>query len=176
MVAATQRTIKPVPVLDKPFWQEYHEPWPVGSADENDVRAIVLDNRGQAWVATKVGPRVLVRAAWVKPDGADAIGSSHSICIDGGGTVWVGATSGLWMISGGKVQPAPGFTQVPIGAVTAKGSLIVAAGPDGVFWNKGGKWTKMPGRTLQNVRAVYHAPAARILVGTESVPCLLDPR
>jgi len=175
MVAATQRTIKPVPVLDKPYWQEYHEPWPVGSADENDVRAIVLDKAGQPWVATKDGPRVLVRAAWVKPDGADAVGSSHSICIDGSGTVWVGATSGLWMISGGKVQPALGFAQVPIGAVTAKGSLIVAAGPDGVFWNKGGKWTKLPGRTMQNVRTVYLAADGSIWVGTASGLYILDP-
>ena len=146
-----------------------------GTADENDVRAIVLDKAGQPWVATKVGPRVLVRAAWVKPDGADAVGSSHSICIDANGTVWVGATSGLWMVTGNKVQPVPSFAQVPIGAVTAKGNLVVAAGPDGIFWNKGGKWTTLPGRTMQNVRTVYIAADGHVWVGTSSGLYILDP-
>jgi len=128
---------KTVPMMDTPFWQEYHEAWPLTSADENDVRAIVLNKAGQPWIATKVGPRVLMRAAWVKPDGADAVGSSHSICIDANGTVWVGATSGLWMVTGNKVQPVPSFAQVPIGAVSAKGNLVVAAGPDGAtFWTQ----------------------------------------
>ena len=175
MAVTTQTHTKPIPMPDKPYWQEYHEAWPLATADENDVRAIVLDKAGQPWVATKDGPRVLVRAAWVKPDGADAVGSSHSICIDANGTVWVGATSGLWMISGGKVQPVPSFTQVPIGAVSAKGNLVVAAGPDGVFWTKGGYWAKVPGRTMQNVRTVFIANDGHIWVGTSSGLYILDP-
>mgnify|MGYP000992141398 CR=1 FL=1 len=41
--------------------------------------------------------------------------------------------------------------------------------------NKGGKWGKVPGRTMQNVRTVYIANDGHIWVGTSSGLYILDP-
>ncbi len=42
--------------LDKPFWQEYHEGYSVGtSPEENDVRSIAVDDESNVWIATGAG-------------------------------------------------------------------------------------------------------------------------
>jgi len=92
-------------IADTPFDQEYHEPYPVGSgADENDVRAIAVDDAGRVWVATKAGIHVLEDGTWESLMNEDEAGPAYDVLVDGTGTVWVAAWNGLYQFTEGKLR------------------------------------------------------------------------
>lgn len=162
-------------MVDAPFWQEYRIPYLLGSALENDVRALLFDARGVLWAGTAAGPRFLNNKEWRVPTGAANVTGCHSLALGIDNTVWIGSNSGLWYASNGNVSEATEFSNKPIGAVCTKGQQVAVAGPDGVWLRKAGEWIKVPGRAQQNVHAIHIADDGKIWVGTGSGLYILDP-
>ena len=60
-LSQTQSRLLPQTIEDTAFWQEYHEPHPVGKqAAANEVRSIVADDNNNIWIATAAGIFVMV--------------------------------------------------------------------------------------------------------------------
>jgi len=140
-------------VPDTPFIQEYHEPYPVGSGGENDVRAVTLAAGGsEVWIATKAGPRVLLpgQKEWTVPPGGDNIGTTYNVIADETG-VWVGAWDGLYRSADGLLERVPEIS-APIAALCLADGELFAGGPDGVWRHRQGQWEPLSGRWSAAIR------------------------
>jgi hypothetical protein len=164
-------------IIDTPFWQDYHEPHPLSTPEENDVRSIALDGQGRVWVATADGVRFLQDGNWKTPPGGKEVGLCWSLYTDGKGIVWAGAWNGLYKLSRGGVEQTE-IRGTAIGAVGGKvfssGEQIIAAGSHGIWRLRGGKWTKIEGSWNTNIRAVRPATENSIWIATGSGLYLQD--
>ena len=104
-------------IRDVPFWQEYHEAHPLGTALENDVRAVLLDKDNRLWAATGAGIRYLDHGEWRTPPGGD-IGPVHALCRHRG-EIWAGGWNGVYRASVNSVIPQ-GIMRAPIGLATSR--------------------------------------------------------
>lgn len=176
---ATAQTVTPIP--DTPFYQDYHEAFPLSNGEENDVRAITLDAQNRVWVATGGGVRFLEDGKWKMPEGGETLGPANSLYKDSQGTLWVGAWNGLFKATTEKVSPS-GLDLRPVGAIngrqTAKGEVLVAAGPYGIFTRQGDAWQVLQGQWHRNIRAVHLTADNQLWIGTASGLLLqgLDPK
>jgi hypothetical protein len=168
----------PAPILDTPFYQDYHEAYPLPTAEENDVRAITLDARERIWVATGAGVRYLDKGQWQMPEGGETVGPASALYRDRQGVLWVGAWNGLFKATPEGVTPS-GLDLKPVGAVggrqTDKGEVIIAAGPHGIAMRRGEAWQPIKGAWHRNIRAVYPTADNRFWVGSASGLYLVDP-
>lgn len=86
-------------IKDKPFTQEYHQAYRLGSTVErNDVRTIVVDQSGQVWAGTKVGLFVLDqdKEEWKGMIDSTNQGPVNDLFVDSKGIVWIAAWNGLY--------------------------------------------------------------------------------
>ncbi len=159
------------PIPDTPFFQEYHEAYPLSNAGENDVRAIALDTQERVWVATGAGVRYRENNRWQTPEGGDAIGPANALYQDGAGVLWVGAWNGLFKVTTERVTPAD-LTLKPISAIcgrrTPTGEILVAAGPDGIFIRNQGAWQPVHGAWHRAIHSVLLTADNRLWIGTAS--------
>jgi hypothetical protein len=156
LLVASARAQPTAPIPDTPFWQETHAAYPLGSAAENDVRALVFDRDGRLWAATAAGVRYLDGKTWQSPPGGAELGQTYALHCDARGTVWVGAWSGLYRATRSGVA-SDGVRNTAIGALGGNATTIVAAGPHGI-WKAtlgAGGWKPVAGSWQKAIRAVY---------------------
>jgi ligand-binding sensor domain-containing protein len=149
-------------IVDKPFVQEYHEPYPLSGA-ANDVKSIAVDASDRVWIATKAGVRYLDGAEW-KACAGIAEGPAFDLEVSGD-TVWVGAWDGAYSIQGIQATKVAGI-DVPISAVDADGHAVIALGPDGSWLRRDGNWTTIDFNWSKNIRDVTIAGDGTLWVAT----------
>ena len=166
--AFTQTT---TPIPDTPFYQEYHDAYPLATAEENDVRAVALDAQGRVWAATGAGIRYLEQGQWKTPEGGNGVGPANCLYKDSDGVLWVGAWNGLFAVTPERVTPSD-LTLKPVGALggrrSDKGAVLVAAGPSGIFLRQSGTWREIKGAWHRTIRAVQPTADNRLWIGTAS--------
>ena len=131
-------------IKDKPFIQEYHQAYRLGSTVErNDVRTIVVDQSGQVWAGTKAGLFILdqVREQWKGVLDTTDQGPINDLFIDSNGTIWIASWNGLYRTDKNQAKKI-NITNSPIGVVNEIAGNILAIGPEGIWKSKGKTWIK----------------------------------
>lgn len=125
---------------DAPFWQEYHEAYPLHGEGANDVRAVAADAAGNVYAATRAGVFVLPKGAkdWRGPLSGGRMGEAgpcYDLCVDTAGTVWMAAWNGLYRSTASESgeNSQPGMEMVmgvdsPLLAVCVYKEGVAAAG------------------------------------------------
>ncbi|MBB5284132.1 hypothetical protein HNQ92_002275 [Rhabdobacter roseus] len=128
---------------DVPFWQEYHEAYPVGSTPEaNDVRSIAVDRQGQVWIATAAGIFVKkeTESTWSSPfqeGGRATPGPAYVVAVDAQDNVWLGTWDGLYKYHRGTLEKIDG-PLAPISTLCVAPEGTYALGPHGVWFSADG--------------------------------------
>lgn len=168
------------PVPDTPFWQDYHESYPLGTPGENDVRAIAVDRAGRVWVATAEGVRFLNNGKWDAAPGLTTLGQAYSLCADPIEGMWIGTWNGLYHSStsylksvavAGRPITSVRATRTPDGDV-----IILAAGPGGAWRRRHGHWEKLTVSWHRGVRSILPEGTEGLWIGTASGLYLRDLR
>ena len=156
-------------VSDTPFWQDYHEAFPLGSPPENDVRALAFDGRGRLWAATAAGIRYLDRNVWKTPHGAEVLGEALTLFRDRSGTVWAGGVRGLARIDGERVVSLGPFPDLICALTETPNGTVFAAGPARIwFRHSRDSWEELKGRWHQAIRGIAPADADHLWIATAS--------
>jgi hypothetical protein len=175
---AAANASRPAPLPDTPFYQDYHEAYPLDSNAANDVLSIAVDRAGRVWIATADGVRYLDEGEWKAPAGGQELGLAYIVCPDPGGSVWVGAWSGLYKATPQVVQSA-GLSGMAIDAVAIRRlgdkQTVYAGGAGGIWQSDGGDWKPLSGHWHKAIRALAPAQDGRLWIGTQSGLFLLDP-
>ncbi|MCK5134226.1 MAG: hypothetical protein KAR19_00445 [Bacteroidales bacterium] len=131
-------------IEDKPFIQEVHQAYELGSmAERNDIRTIVVDHSGQVWAGTKAGLFVLDqdKEEWKGMIESTNQGPINDLFVDSKGSVWIAAWNGLYRTDNNKTEKIE-ITDNPIGVVNEIDGNILALGPEGIWKSQGKTWIK----------------------------------
>jgi hypothetical protein len=164
------QSVSPIP--DTPFWQDYHESYPLATPAANDVRALTFDSAGHLWVATGAGVYYLESGQWKAPEGGASLGPTHALYQDTHGTLWVGAWNGLYSATIERVTTA-GIAGTPVSAIVGHANAdgtetLFAACPDGIRQRNGEAWSKFTGYWQTDVRTLLPTAGNRLWIGTGS--------
>lgn len=160
------------PIPDTPFWQDYHEGFPLATPGENDVRAIAVDRDGRVWAATAEGVRFLRGGKWDSAPGLTTLGSSYALSPDPREGMWIATWNGVYhsttsylkhVAAGGKPVTALRAERLPDGD-----TLILALGPTGAWKRRHGTWSQVEVKWHRGVRAVQADGKGGFWVGTSS--------
>lgn len=168
-----------MPLKDAPFYQDYHEAYPLATPAENDVRALILDRQERLWAATAAGVRYLEAGHWKTPPGGAELGLTYALCRDAQGTIWIGTWKGLYQGNAALVRPT-GLQGMPIGAICVQPAsagapeTLFAGGPSGIWRSENGRWAPVRGAWHNDIRALLPAPENRLWIGTASGLYLQD--
>jgi len=160
------------PVADTPFWQDYHEAYPLSTPGENDVRAIAVDRAGIVWAATAEGVRFLRNGRWDAAPGLTTLGPSWALCADPREGVWIATFNGIYHSTTTYLKPV-GVAGTPVTSIRAVrtkdgDTVIVAAGPAGAWRRRHDRWEKLPVTWHRGVRSIQPDGPERFWVGTTS--------
>ena len=155
--AAAPPPLQPIePVADKPFLQEYREPFIVWEQAIGEAPvSVAVDASGRLWSAGPWGVRQLVEGKWQAPKGDPLNGPAFGLAAEGD-AVWVAAWDGLYRVENGKLTLAALKGQ-PLGLVRLTGGKLIVGGPKGLWERQGDDWKAIPGlysRSLTDVAAV----------------------
>jgi hypothetical protein len=120
---------------DEPFWQEYHEAYPISTnAEENEVRSIAIDKAQNVWAATASGifmkkPNELT---WTSIQAGEDKGPAYAIELDAEANVWIGTWNGIYRHKNGQLKKLTGVT-APISAICVAKEGVYALGPNGIW-------------------------------------------
>lgn len=131
--------------IDKPFIQEYHVAYPVGSsADNNDVRSVAVDSSQNIWIAAKGG--VFIKKVgnnqWQPVQDKNERGPSFTVAVDSDNNVWFGTWDGLYKYVNGKVHKIKEVIP-PISMIVAASKGVYAFGHNGNWLIKGNRVEKL---------------------------------
>ncbi len=131
----------PAGVPDEPFVQEVHKPYPLGSPEANDVRAVAVDRDGQVWAATGAGLFRLEQQTgeWLAVVPRGGAGPVFDVASAADGGVWAAAWNGVLRARGSGVQRVAGV-KGPIGTLCVTADSVLAFGPDGLWVHRGRSW------------------------------------
>ena len=142
-------------VKDEEFWQEYHEPCPIGkNSVENEVRSIAVDEELKVWIATREG--IFAKAEhetnWQPQLHNNDRGPAFAVAISGHSDVWLGTWKGVFLSQKNVIRPIDG-TEGPISAICSSGDGVYAAGPRGVWFYDGRTFIKKNYSIARSVRS-----------------------
>lgn len=129
---------------DTPFWQEYHEAYPISNnAEENEVRSIVVDKAANVWAATASG--IFMKKAnetrWTSIQNGEDKGPAYAVEVDKEGTVWFGTWNGIYHYKNEKLEKLTGAT-APVSAICISKEGVYALGPNGIWLFDGKTFSK----------------------------------
>jgi hypothetical protein len=140
---------------DTPFIQWTREPFVQGSGEENDLRAVALDERNRVWVGSHAGLFRLDRDH-LTPVGAETI-AGPVFCLHGHpkSGIWVGAWNGVYRVINNQVERL-GNIDGPITAIGPGGTGMLVANPTGLYrWDEGTRaWVKRELSVPTSIRRV----------------------
>jgi len=126
----------PMAAPDTPFWQEYHEAYPIDTtAAGNNTRSIAVDQKGSVWIATSRG--ILIKKmdekTWTAlPFSEEQKGPAYAVAVDSRSVAWMGTWCGVFTFQNGSLQQIPG-TNGPISVLCIAPEGAYALGPNGVW-------------------------------------------
>ncbi|GAB3519835.1 hypothetical protein GCM10027442_41920 [Emticicia fontis] len=130
---------------DEPFWQEYHEAYPISTnAEENEVRSITVDKAQNVWAATASGvfmkkPNELT---WTAIQNGEDKGPAYSVEVGEDSVVWIGTWNGIYRYKSTQLEKLTGVV-APISAICVSKEGVYALGPKGI-WRFDGKQFNKP--------------------------------
>lgn len=138
---------------DEPFWQEYHEPYPVGPAAANEVRSIAADRSGNIYIATAAGvyEKKQREKKWRLLNSPDNAGPAYAVLRDHLGRIWAGTWNGVYVVDNG-LQKTNGSPSVPVSVLCIKNERVVAIGPAGIWTYNGEKFVRADDHIARSVR------------------------
>lgn len=145
------------PAPDVPFWQDYHEPFPIqpgGPGD--DVRAVGIDSAGEVWAATRAGVFHLSQGAWEQPAGGPK-GPAYDVFLARDNSLWFAVWDGVYAATYPALEKVGDIAR----AVTVLGENrtgLVALGPDDAWQEESGRWRPLEVRWSRNVRGTAFLP------------------
>jgi hypothetical protein len=143
-------------IIDEPFMQEYHIPYPISDSKEtSDVRSITVDFDGNIWAATKAGVFYLKKSEnnWQQKMTEQNIGLCFDVMVDSKTNVWIGAWNGIYKFTNKNMEKISGIHQ-PISVISELKDKILAMGPEGMWQLTDSKWTKHNLPFSKNLRQV----------------------
>ncbi|MBA4848910.1 regulator [Emticicia sp. BO119] len=140
---------------DEPFWQEYHEAYPVSTiAEENEVRNISIDKAQNVWIATASG--IFMKKPdenrWTVIQSEEDKGPAYWVETDAESNVWIGTWNGIYRYKNAQLEKISGV-KAPISAICIAKEGVYALGPNGI-WLFDGKVFKTP----QSSKKGYQLP------------------
>ena len=156
--------------VDKDFWQEYHEAYPIGSTpEENNTRSIAEDKVSSVWIATAKG--VLLKkdgeTAWTPlPFSDEDKGPAYAVAVDDQSVVWMGTWKGVFSFRNGALKQVSG-TQGPISLICTAREGVYALGPGGVWLFDGNTFIKKDYFIARSVRSVISDDQKGIWVASD---------
>ena len=141
-------------ISDKPFFQEYHVPYPISNNNEaNDVRSIEVDQKGNVWTATKAGIYLLEKGekTWQQKMEEPNIGPAFYVTVDSKNNIWIGAWNGIYKSSENEIKKIEGINY-PISVICESENEILALGPEAQWVFKDGKWVQQDLPYSRNLR------------------------
>lgn len=163
-------TIQASSYVDNDFWQEYHEPYPVGSTPEqNNVRSLTVDKNNDVWIATAEG--VSVKRAGKKewlllPFNEEDKGPAYSVSFDDKSVVWMGTWKGVFSFANGIVKKYAGTTG-PISGVRSSPEGVYALGPKGCWLFEGSDFIEKDYAIARSIRDVVPDGKMGLWVATD---------
>ena len=156
-------------VKDEEFWQEYHEPCPMGkNSVENEVRSIAVDEELKVWIATREG--IFAKAEhetnWQPQLHNTDRGPAFAVAISGPSDVWLGTWKGVFLSQKNVIRPIDG-TEGPISAICSSGDGVYAAGPRGVWFYNGRTFIKKNYSIARSVRSIVSDDHGGVWIGTD---------
>ncbi|WP_337042328.1 ligand-binding sensor domain-containing protein [Emticicia sp. 17c] len=130
---------------DTPFWQEYHEAYPISAnPEENEVRSIAVDKAQNVWVATASG--IFIKKAneanWTSMLNGESKGPAFSVAADTTtNDVWLGNWDGIYRYKNATLEKITGVTG-PISAICIAKEGVYALGPNGIWLFNGQTFSK----------------------------------
>ncbi len=129
---------------DTPFWQEYHEAYPISpNAEENEARSITVDKAGHVWAATASGifMKNASETAWKSIQNEENKGPAFAVEVDSEGTVWLGTWNGIYQYKNNQLIKAKGVS-APVSAICVAKEGVYALGPHGIWLFDGTTFNK----------------------------------
>ncbi len=116
------------------FWQEYHQPFILESAEQNDVRSIAVDQFSNIWIATAAGifKKNKDGSTWSHVIGENDRGPGYAVLTDSQTGVWLATWNGVYQYQDNKLRKIDGV-EAPISVLCKSKEGIYALGPKGVW-------------------------------------------
>ncbi len=131
-------------VKDDPFVQEYHIAYSLGDdAAMNDVRCIMVDQKGKVWAGTKAGLFLLNKESSKWEAMLDSANQDPvtDIFEDSNGTVWVTMWNGLYKADNYKVVSA-GVTNLPLAVISENDGMLRVFDIKSIWDKNGNHWER----------------------------------
>ncbi|GAB3330797.1 hypothetical protein GCM10027299_36030 [Larkinella ripae] len=154
---------------DAAFWQEYHEPYPIGAnPDQNQVRSLAVDPENRVWAATAAG--VFVK----KPDQRNWVGAlpeadqgpAFAVTVDAESAVWLGTWNGLYRYKNSQIERITG-PESPIAAFCVAKEGLYALGPRGVWLQNASGWKPVKFPNVRSIRKAITEGRGGLWIGTD---------
>ena len=143
-------------IIDKGFWQEYHEAYPVSTIPtENNVRSIAVDQNLAVWIATATGifRKKNGETKWLAIPFEDADkGPAYAVVVDEHNTIWMGTWKGIFVYRNNLPVQITG-PQGPISVICAAKEGMYALGPKGIWFFNGTDFIKKDYPIARSVRS-----------------------
>lgn len=157
-------------IKDEAFWQEYHEPCPVGKTpEENEVRSIAVDNESNVWIATAAGIYVKKNdeKIWNSPFTNESDkGSAYAVASDNQSSVWMGTWKGVFLFKNNALNYMPG-TSGPVSAICISTEGVYALGPNGIWLYDGSKFIKKEYPVARSVKSAISDGKKGLWIATD---------
>lgn len=155
-------------IIDEPFWQEYHEPFPFEEKADAVVRSVAVDTNGNVYAATRDGIRYKKynEKSWHLLSAGDAEGPAYCVMTDHAGAVWAGIWNGVYVIRNDVLQKVSG-TEGPVSAMCESRNKIIAFGPAGVWQYVASKFQRIRYEVAKSVRNAAADQSGSVWIATD---------
>ncbi len=125
------------------FWQEYHQPFILASAEQNDVRNIAVDQFSNVWIATAAGifKKDKDSRTWTQPIAENNRGPAYAVLADSQTGVWMATWNGVYQYRNHKLYKLDSV-DAPVSVLCKSEEGIYALGPKGVWLYSNGHFQK----------------------------------
>lgn len=120
---------------DTPFWQEYHDAYPVADGKEQlGVRSIAISDDGTVWICTARGAFYKVSGSreWKPVFAAADQGPAFDVIATEDGAVWIAMWNKVIRIKGRQHEEVSGL-EAPVGVLASSAEGVYALGPKGAW-------------------------------------------
>lgn len=155
---------------DSAFWQEYHEPFPVGDRPgDNEVRSIAVDGTRKVWVATRTG--IFIKNAaertWTPVLTEEDAGPSFSVVYDNDrNAVWMSTWKAVYRFRNDSLEMMDG-PSAPISVLCPSKEGVYAVGPRGMWLYHSRRCEKISSFRARSVRDAIADDRGGLWVATD---------
>ncbi|MRS61989.1 ligand-binding sensor domain-containing protein [Larkinella terrae] len=154
---------------DAPFWQEYHEAYPISSnPDENQVRSVAVDSKGTVWAATASGifRKKDGQRNWESVMAEADKGPAFAVETGWDSAVWLGTWNGVYRFKNDRLERMTG-PAAPVSAFCVAPEGVYALGPKGSWLHTASGWQAKNYPIARSIRDVVSDQKGGIWVATD---------